>query len=191
MTSKSIRIIIVGPTGSGKSVFSEALYRALEDQGLKVISIDLDLWAETQQFLRGKISKNERLKRKRKDVSKEEIKKRAINFKKLSNDFNIVIGDAPGIFSDELEILMKPANFAIIVCREEWKKQIKDWKDHLEKNNVKLIGIVYSKISGKESVKSNELIEATIVDLDRDKSEFEVSKGTISFSTHLRNRFGI
>jgi len=137
------KIIVVGPANSGKSVFVLELIEVLEDQNVDFGYVDLDLWGSTTLMLLGKETPQEREERKRNTkVTKFDIKKRAKEFQDHSND--IVLGDAPGMISDDLNVLSKPASMAIIVCRDEWDDELKEWIAYLKKRKIPIIGIVHS-----------------------------------------------
>ncbi|MGC8497595.1 MAG: hypothetical protein ACP5NL_06340 [Thermoplasmata archaeon] len=163
----SIRIIIGGPPNSGKSTFSESLARLFQDQGFDAEAIDLDKASPTLELIRHKISKEERNSMKR-NLTKEDADNAKKEYISKSKEHQIVIGDGPGKISEESKIIYSSGTVGIIVCREDYKKEIKNWEYFFEELNVKLIAVIISKNNGEESVNSNDLIHGVLVKLNRE-----------------------
>lgn len=178
-----------GPPNSGKSTFSLRLTRALEDQGINVHKEDFDIWSPTIEFLEGKITEEQRQAKKRKNITKEDVQRSAKLFKKLLKEYSLVIGDGPGGISKESEIILKNAQYGIIVCRDDKLDEIKIWKEFFKKIGIEVIGIVISKLSGDEKIIQNSIIEARFVDLNRENTQ--VTSSTRVFASLLRSKLGI
>lgn len=186
---KGIGIVMGGPPNSGKSTFSLRLTRALEDQGIDVHKEDFDIWSPTIEYLEGKITAEEREAKKRKDITEKDAQKAAKLFEKLLNAHSLVIGDGPGKISNESEIILKNAQYGIIICRDDKQEEIKIWKEFFEKIGITVIGIVISKTNGSEKITLNSLIEAEFTDLSRENTQ--VTSNTRAFASLLRSKLGI
>lgn len=165
-----IRIIIGGPPNSGKSTLVSSTKRAFWEIGVKVNSVELDLWAPTLEFLEGKISKEERDSRKQKKVTKEEAKEASKRLVEASQDGSIAIGDCPGKMSQELKIIVKNATHAIILCRADQIQEIESWRTFFSEVGIPIIAELVSELNGSEEVQmsGNGLITGRLVGLDRD-----------------------
>lgn len=82
----------------------------VEDRGVKVNSVELDLWAPTPEFLEGRITKEERDSRKQKKVTRKEAEEASNRLVEASQDGSIAIGDCPGKMSQELKIISQECN---------------------------------------------------------------------------------
>ena len=140
---------------------------ALQDEGVDADAIDLDLWSPTLELLEGKISEEERDEKKRANVSMSEAEGKAAEFVGASRKFEVVIGDSPGGFSAEADVILRKATHAIILCREDKTEETERWKERFGKLGVQIVAILTSSQSGQESVSSNGLVEGTISDLKR------------------------
>lgn len=183
-----IRIIVGGPPNSGKSTFSERLVRALQDQGVDAETIDLDIWSPTLDFIKGDITMDERNRQKRQDVTEKDAKAAAKRFRDFSKKHDVIIGDAPGGISELSKIIVNKGTHGIIVCRDDKTDEIESWKQFFEENDVELVAIVYTSMEGEEDISQNELIEAKLVNLNR---EAIITPAIIAFATLLREKLKV
>ena len=79
----------------------------------------------------------------------------------------MVIGDAPGKITAESEKIAKKANYALILCRDDRKEEIEGWQRFFQRIGVPVIGILVSKLTGTGSVERKDIIEATVIGLNR------------------------
>jgi len=184
----TIRIILGGPPHSGKSTLAERIARAFQDQGVNAEAIDLDLWSPTLEAIRGEITPQKRESLKRKNITVKEAKEAAIRFREKSKVHDIVIGDAPGGISEESEHIYKSATHGIIVCSEERRAELDQWTSFFKRIHLELIVLVISGTEGEDTVLSNGVINAFLVNLDGTPS---VTPGTRILVSHLRKRLGI
>lgn len=147
-----IRIIIGGPPNSGKSTLVSSLTRAFWEIGVNAVSVELDLWAPTLEFVEGKITKEERDLRKQKAVTKEEAEEASKRLLASSQDISIVIGDCPGKISEELRILVKNATHAIILCRDDQILEMENWRKFFSELSIPIVAEITSKLKGDEHV---------------------------------------
>ena len=160
-------MIVGGPPNSGKSTFSESLVRALQDQGVSAEAVDLDPWSPTLGFIRGEISKSERDRLKRSKISTEDIKDAVTRLSQASRDNDFVIGDAPGGISDEIRPIYRLATHAMILCREDKQAEIDKWKMFFSTMNLRIVATIMTRTSGVEEMRAGDLVEGTLVGLDR------------------------
>lgn len=163
----SIRIIIGGPSCSGKSTFAESITRALQNLGTDIDRVDLDLWAPTLSLISGDITKEERDLLKRRNITKSEATEAVERFKTLSTKHEIIIGDGPGGISEESKLIFESATHGIIVCQEGKIGEIEEWKQFFKEMGIPIIAIIISKLDGSEKVSRGSLIEADLINLDR------------------------
>jgi len=180
----STRIIIGGPPNSGKSTLAESLTRALRAIGVDAYAEDLDLASQTLEYIKGVKPWKLRAQEK-KEWTSELADKAAAKFKEASKRHSVVIGDAPGKISNESRKIAQQANNAIILCRADSISQKKEWRNFFESMGVKIIYIAISKMEGTGHVKVNEIIEATIIGLDRKPRTDEV---IISIASHIKKK---
>jgi hypothetical protein len=145
----------------------ESLVRALQNQGVDAESVDLDPWAPTLDYIRGRITRDERNRRKRQSITNADLREAAGRFKSASKKHRVIMGDGPGGMSDQSRVIYQAATHAILVCREDRQNEIEMWKSFFMELKVALIAIVISKLDGDEEVISNDLIHASLVKLER------------------------
>ena len=161
-----VRVIIGGPPNSGKSTLAESLARALRSVGVDAYAEDLDLASPTLEFIRGTKSWEERPGFK-KEWTLELASKAALMFEEASASHAVVIGDAPGKITDESKVIVKKANYAIILCRDDCLEEIRNWQKCFDDMRIPVICIAVSKIIGLGNIENKDVIEATLVRLDR------------------------
>lgn len=107
-------------------------------------SLDLDKASPTLDLICHKISKDER-----NSIKRNLTKNNAENAKKeslyKSQIHQIVIGDGQGRVSEESKIIHRSGTIGIIVCREDYKKEIKILEYFFVELNIKLIAVIISK----------------------------------------------
>ena len=184
----AIRLVIGGPPNSGKSTFAESLARALQDQSVDAEAIDLDPWSPTLALIRGEITEDQRKAMKKKKITREEAEEAAERFEKSSRKHSVVLGDAPGGISDQSRIIAKKATHAIILCREDRKDEVDEWRMFFEKMGLRIIAVMISKEHGEEEIRSNDLVEGILANLDRKP---RISPAMRLLATLLRSKLGI
>jgi hypothetical protein len=81
--------------------------------------------------------------------------------------------------------IVKKANYAIILCRDDCKVEIGNWRKFFAKLNVPVICIAVSKLTGLGKVEIKDIIHATLVGLDRTPRVDEV---TISLAVLIKEK---
>ncbi len=185
-----IRIVIVigGPANSGKSTFAVSLVRALQDHGVDAETEDLDLWSPTIEFIRGKITQEQRDKLKKKAITTQQAKESKRILKRASRNHQVVVADAPGVISDELRIIFAGATHGVIVCREDMPGEVEAWTKFFDELKIHVIAVVTSRLEGEEDVGSNDIIKAVLVKLERKPRDSPVLR---QFAVLLRSKLGI
>ncbi len=107
-------------------------------------------------------------------MDSELAEKAAAIFEEASTKHAVVIGDAPGKITDESRVIVKKANYAIILCREDCKEGVKNWQNFFDQMGVPVICVAISRMIGEGNVKEKDVIEATLVGLDRKPKTDEV-----------------
>ncbi len=166
MVALPVRLIIGGPPNSGKSTLAESLAIALRSLGLDAYAEDLDLASPTLEFIRGKAGWEERHGTK-KQWTPELAEKAAALFEVTSTKHAIVIGDAPGKITSESRTIAKKANYAIVLCRDDCRGEIKKWQKFFRELQVPVICVAISKLMGKGNVVNKNCISAVLIGLNR------------------------
>ena len=166
----TIRIVIGGPPGSGKSSFVASLRRALLDIGVQVDYVELDPYSSTLALIEGLMTPEERIKSKRKDIPDEEIQKIAERLADLDRKLDVVLGDLPGMVTPQTSILCKHATHAIIVCKDQRLEEMYVWQEFFSNLGIPVISKIVSKLKGAEETKITDanVIEAIMTGLDRE-----------------------
>ena len=164
------RIVVGGPPGSGKSTFVASFKRALLDIGVRADYVELDLYAPTLPLIEGRMTPEQRIKSKRKDIPDEEIQRAARRLVELDERFDVVLGDLPGMMTPQTKILCKHATLAIIVCKDEKIEEMDAWQQFFKELGIVVVSRIVSKLSGSEIIKvtGENVIEAVLIGLDRE-----------------------
>ncbi len=166
MVALPIRIIIGGPPNSGKSTLAESLAIALRSLGVDAYAEELDLASPTLEFIRGKMGWEERQGTK-KEWTPELAEKAAALFEFTSTKHAIVIGDAPGKITPESKTIAKKANYAIVLCRDDCRGEIRKWQKFFKEMQIPVICVATSKLTGKGNVVNKSCIKAVLTRLNR------------------------
>ena len=164
------------------------MVKKFRQQHVNAEYIDLDLWSPTLDYLQGRITKEQRNKQKRKFVTANDIKEACSSFKNMSEECDIVVGDAPGIISEETKQICKAATHGIIVCRDDKADQIGTWQNLFNDAGVDVIATVVSKIGGGDEIKSYDPLKAVLTDLNRNAKTTRVFE---EFASSLKKRLKI
>jgi MinD-like ATPase involved in chromosome partitioning or flagellar assembly len=184
----AVVIIVGGPPNSGKSTFSESLVRALQNQGVSAEAIDLDPWSPTLRFIKGEISKEERDSLKQSKISEKDIQDAVARLKRAGKNHDFVIGDSPGGISDDIRPIYRLATHAMILCREDKRTEIDKWKVFFSTMNLLIVATIITRTSGLEQMRGGDLIEGTLVGLDRTPIDTPAIR---SLASILRGKFGL
>ena len=188
----NIRIVIGGPSNSGKSVFARYLQKALRQLGISTYHYDYDPYSRTRLMLTGDITPEEREESKKKKVSKKEAKKCARIFKKDYEKYQVVVGDLPGRVSDITEILATSGTLAIIVCDEKKTDQIEYWQSMFKKLNIKIICTIHTNLNGVEDIdNSTDMIFAKVTNLDRNNMTDLAPAHILALSKEIMTRLSL
>lgn len=119
-------------------------------------------------YLQGRVTKEQRDRQKRSSVTARDIQAAHNLFRDTSDEYDVVVGDAPGMISDELRRICRVATHGIIVCRGDKTDQIRAWEEFFGDVGIPVVGVVISKTDGDEGITSHDPLEAVLVDLNRD-----------------------
>lgn len=148
----AVRIIIGGTPNSSKSTLTVRLGRALQDLGVDAKTFDLDPFAPTLEMIIGNITKQERDALKSKAVTKDRWERIARQFEDVSTRRYVVIGDAPGRYTKDLDLLLGHGTHGIILVREGESDQTKEWTEAFVKNGIKIVAVISSTLAGEEKL---------------------------------------
>ena len=151
-------------------------------------SADIDLWSPTLDYLHGNITKEQRDRQKRKSVAAKDVEEACRRFKNTSKECDIIVGDAPGIISEETIQICKAATHGIIVCSDDKMDQISTWQNLFNDAGVDVIAVIVSKIGGSDEIKSYDPLKVVLTDLNRCSKTTQVFR---TFITSLRKKLKI
>lgn len=161
-----MKIVIGGPPQSGKSTFTASLIQAIRERQrnrpyqLSFSWLPLDV---TDNSIAVLLNPDEDIDQKR-DVewSEERAEERRAIFE--ARDEQLVIADAPGLITEELQIVIEPADAIIILANYEERERIDDWREVVESNGMEVFA---------------ELTSILEEDLDAEWEERETREGVI------------
>jgi hypothetical protein len=120
---------------------------------------------------------------------KTELARRAAAlFEEASTVHRVVISDAPGRISDESKIIAEMAGYAIVSCREDSKGEVENWLSFFEGIAVPVICVAISRSTGTSCVQKNDVIEATLVGLNRRPS---INEAILNLALLIKERLGL
>lgn len=133
-----MKIIIGGPPQSGKSTFTASLIKSIRERQREQpyqLSFSWQPLDVTDNSIAKLLNPDEDIDQKR-DVewSKERAEERRAVFE--ARDEQLVVADAPGLITDELEIVTEPADKIIILASHEKVDKIEEWKEFAESNDM-------------------------------------------------------
>lgn len=181
-------IIVGGPPNSGKSTFTVNLVRSFQDQGVDAEFVDLDLWSPTLDHIQGKMTKKKRDNLKRKSVTADEARHVYERLKNASRKHDVIVGDAPGKISKELEHIFKAATHGIVVCRDDKMEQEKVWQDFFNNDGIDVAATIISKFDCDEQIVSDNPIKVILSGLNRIPEQTPVLMATTAL---LKERLGV
>jgi hypothetical protein len=181
-----VRIIIGGPPNSGKSTLSESLAMALRVLGVNAYAEDLDLASPTLEFIKGEKGWEQRQGTK-KEWTPELAKKAAAIFEEASTKHVVVIGDSPGRITNETKTIAKKTNYAIILCRNDCRGEIKNWRKFFKELYIPVVCIAVSRLTGIGNVEEKSVIKATLIGLNRKPKTDEI---ITSLALLIKERLG-
>jgi len=133
-----VKVVICGPPQSGKSTFTAALIKSIRERkrgrsyNISFIWVPLDVTDNSLPYL---MNPDEDIEQKREvDWSSERAEERASQFK--ARDEQLVLADAPGLITDELQTVIEPADAMIIVASREREEKIADWKNKASEMDI-------------------------------------------------------
>ena len=133
-----MKVVVCGPPHSGKSTFTGALIRAIRDRQWKQESHISFTWVPldvTDNSLAAIINPDREIPQKR-DVewTTERAEERRAVF--AGRDEQLVLADSPGLITDELHIVIEPADTMILLASREKNEKLDDWKEVAREANL-------------------------------------------------------
>lgn len=126
-----MKTVVCGPPHSGKSTFTGALIRAIRDRQwkqefqLSFTWVPLDV---TDNSLAAIVDSDGDIPQKRAvEWTKERADERRALF--AGRDEQLVLADSPGLITDELRIVIEPADAMILLASKEKNEQKDDWRE--------------------------------------------------------------
>ncbi len=132
------RLLIGGPSNSGKSTFVLSLVEYLRSAGLTANAHELDVWSNSYVAFRGEIPFEGRPKRQGLDWDwQTPLKERIDAFATDPSDF--VFGDLPGKLDEAITHVCAnaPANAALVISRK--LDAITEWESFFEESGVPVL----------------------------------------------------
>jgi len=135
-----MKIVIGGPPQSGKSTFTASLIQVIRERQRNrpyQLSFSWQPLDVTDNSIAVLLNPDEDIDQKR-DVewTEERADERRAIFE--ARDEQLVIADAPGLITDELRIVIEPADAIIILANYEEREQIDDWREVAESNGIQI-----------------------------------------------------
>lgn len=135
-----MKIVIGGPPQSGKSTFTASLINAVRNRQRNrpyQLSFSWETLDVTDNSLASLLNPDSDIDQKR-DVewSAERAEERSATFE--ARDEELVIADAPGLITDELRIVLEPADAIIILANYEAQDKISEWGEVAESNDMQV-----------------------------------------------------
>ena len=161
------RIVIGGPSNSGKSAFAVILRGSLNQVNIHTFHKDYDPFSPTREYSLKEISEEER-KSLKKIISENEAVEMAKEFNNLGSDYELLIGDLPGTVSKTTSILASGGTHAIILCSNKKLDEKNDWVQLFQKIKIPVICILESNQNGTEEICDGPVITGKLSNLDRD-----------------------
>jgi len=135
-----MKIVVGGPPQSGKSTFTASLIQSVRERQrnrpyqLSFAWLPLDV---TDNSIAVLLNPDEDIDQKR-DVewTEERAEERRAVFE--ARDERLVIADAPGLITEELRIVIEPADAIIILANYEEQERIADWREVAESNDMEV-----------------------------------------------------
>lgn len=133
-----MKVVIGGPPHSGKSTFTASLIQVIRERqwrqgyNLQFTWVPLDI---TDNSIAVLLNPDDDIQRKR-DVewTQERAEERQATFE--ARDEQLVIADAPGMITEELKIVIAPADAIIILASYEKQDRIDEWKEVASDQNL-------------------------------------------------------
>jgi len=135
-----MKVVIGGPPQSGKSTFTASLIQAIRERQRNrpyQLSFSWQPLDVTDNSIAVLLNPDEDIDQKR-DVewTEERAEERRAVFE--ARDEQLVIADAPGLITDELRIVIEPADAFIILANYEERDQIEDWREVAGSNGMQV-----------------------------------------------------
>jgi len=135
-----MKVVIGGPPQSGKSTFTASLIQAIRERQRNrpyQLSFSWQPLDVTDNSIAVLLNPDEDIDQKR-DVewTEERADERRAIFE--ARDEQLVIADAPGLITDELRIVIEPADAFIILANYEERDQIEDWREVAGSNGMQV-----------------------------------------------------
>ena len=135
-----MKIVVGGPPQSGKSTFTASLIQAIRERQrnrpyqLPFSWQPLDV---TDNSIAALLNPDSDVEQKRAvDWTTERAEERAAIFE--ARDEDLVIADAPGLITDELRIVLEPADAIIILANYDEQDKMTEWEEVAEANDIEV-----------------------------------------------------
>lgn len=183
-----MKVVVGGPPQSGKSTFTASLIQAIRERQRNrpyQLSFSWQPLDVTDNSIAVLLNPDEDIDQKR-DVewTEERAEERRAVFE--ARDEQLVIADAPGLITEELRIVIEPADAIIILANYEEREQIEDWREVAESNGMQVFAELTSILeedldSGWEERETREGIIRSI-----EREDFEEEQKTAFDDTSRR-----
>lgn len=140
-----MKTVVGGPPHSGKSTFTAGLIQAVRQRkratGLSFSFTweTLDITDNTLPYL---LAPNGGVTRKNKDIDWDVENARVKQSTFEGRDEHLVVADAPGLLTKELNIVISPADTMIILASNEKKHEVNNWRKKAQEENMDVLATI-------------------------------------------------
>ncbi len=184
-----MHVVIVGPPHSGKSTFTAALIETVRERQRKRSFtlpfewMTLDIIDNSLEYVLDETGETSR----KTDATwtNENARTRAEKF--ASRSSKLVIADAPGKLTEQFDIVVEPADSAVILISNKKSDHLTKWRERIKGMNIAIDAELTSFLNADKSVELTKRSDGTLVGTVRSisRDEFQ-TRGTHAYDDSSR-----